>query len=112
MTWYLSLNLSLSATSRRLQILGLGEKAMETELCNEGVQTMWIALVLVYAAMCIRMNASTFLVLSQVICLQHLVIAMAVHRPECGQEAAVSLSLVSGLQLHILAVFLAVMHRQ
>merc|ERR1719265_1540567 len=37
---------------------------------------------------------------------------VAVQRPECGQDGRISLSLVSGLQLHVLAVFLAVMHRQ
>eukprot|EP00746_Dinoflagellata_sp_MGD_P028155 gnl/MRDRNA2_/MRDRNA2_166606_c0_seq1.p1 gnl/MRDRNA2_/MRDRNA2_166606_c0~~gnl/MRDRNA2_/MRDRNA2_166606_c0_seq1.p1 ORF type:complete len:922 (+),score=142.77 gnl/MRDRNA2_/MRDRNA2_166606_c0_seq1:46-2811(+) len=111
MAWYFSLNVSHSATSRRLQILGLPEMA-DSELCDEGVQTMWVALILAYAAMCLRMNAWRFFIVSQLICLQHLLITVTIQRPECGQDGRLSISLVSGLQLHILAIFLAGMHRQ
>jgi len=114
--WGLLFVCSLSSLSRRTRILNMwgveAEALAEQEACEEGATTQWIALLLGSVAVGGLVPFFVFLPLSQLICLQHLVLGLALHRPECdvggdkgpgGALLGLPPVWICALQLHVLA---------
>eukprot|EP00928_Gymnodinium_smaydae_P029443 TRINITY_DN22179_c0_g3_i1.p1 TRINITY_DN22179_c0_g3~~TRINITY_DN22179_c0_g3_i1.p1 ORF type:complete len:964 (-),score=161.37 TRINITY_DN22179_c0_g3_i1:82-2973(-) len=107
--------MSFSAPSRRLWLLGLDATgASDAVFCEEGATTQWTALVLGFAAVSRFLPFEVFAPLSQLICLQQLVISLLLRRPECDAAAGavggvggplfgLPPAAVTALQLHLLA---------
>jgi len=82
--WFLCLMTSLSAPSHRVKLLGYRQFEGEAVACEEGSAALWIGLLLVAVYTLVVMTTRGFVLLGSVISLQHLIVGLALPRPECS----------------------------
>lgn len=98
LVWSACSLLTLSAPSRRCRFLGFESSDMGS--CDEGAVSLWIALLLGFVAISQQLPIGIFAILSQIICLQHLVISACF--PCSGNGVRWNPTIMSALQLHVL----------
>mmetsp|Transcript_76009 Transcript_76009/g.211158 ORF Transcript_76009/g.211158 Transcript_76009/m.211158 type:complete len:925 (+) Transcript_76009:139-2913(+) len=114
--WGFCTLLSVGSPSRRCRLLGLkGQADMSSdafqEPCEEGAVALWLAVLLGLVAVFQQLPFIIYAPLSQLLCLQYLMLSIIFPRPECnysnvfgpgGPLLGLSPTYVSALQLHIL----------